>query len=123
MAMRPGKPELDQLLDETLALVTAATAPDAGSNGFPLTQRSNKFAIENGQDSLVEEILSLIAQLSHGALEANEAAWKAEHGKMTDDIGRMAAELDTLRSQVNDFKERQRKLRQDRDAPTAEAKP
>jgi hypothetical protein len=121
--MRPGTPELDQLLDETLALVRVAIAPDAGSNRVPLTQRSNKFAIDNGQDSLVEEILSLIAQLSHGALEANEAAWEAEHGKMTDEIGRMATELDTLRSQVNDFKERQQRLRQDRDAQTAEAKP
>ena len=87
---------------------------------------SNEIAAEKiartERDPLVEDVLSLIEHVSHEAPKANGTAWEAERLKITDDISRMASELNALRSQVNDFKETQQRLHRERDAPTTEAK-
>jgi hypothetical protein len=85
--MRPAKPERDRLLDETLALVTTAISGSFSANRVPLSQPSYKFAVGHAQDLVVEDMLSLIAQVSHGALRS-EGAREAEHRKLTDDISR-----------------------------------
>lgn len=76
------------------------------------------------QNPLVDDILSLIEHVSHGATKAIRIAWEAERLKVNDDIGRMASDLDTLRRQVNDFKETQQRFRREReeDAATTTAK-
>jgi hypothetical protein len=121
--MKMGKSERDLLLDQTLALVKAAIDHDALRQNPML---SNEIAAEKiarkEQDRLVEDILSLIEHVSHEAPKANGTTWEAERLKITDDISRMTAELNTLRSRVNDFKETQQRLHRERDAPTTEAK-
>jgi hypothetical protein len=122
--MKTGKSERDLLLDQTLALVKAAIDHDAVS---PSTARarlnpmlSNEIAAEKiartERDPLVQDILSLIEHISHEAPKANGTAWEAERLKITDDISRMASELNTLRSRVNDFKETQQRLHRERDS-------
>jgi hypothetical protein len=127
--MKTGKSERDLLLDQTLALVKAAIDHDAVSSSTARARLnpmlSNEIAAEKiartERDPLVEDILSLIEHVSHEA-PANGTAWEAERLKITDDISRMASELNTLRSRVNDFKETQQRLHRERDAPTTEAK-
>jgi hypothetical protein len=128
--MKTGKSERDLLLDQTLALVKAAIDHDAASSSTARARHnpmlSNEIAAEKmarkEQDPLVEDILSLIEHVSHEAPKATGTTWEAEHLKITDDIGRMTAELNILRSRVNNFKETQQRLHRERDAPTTEAK-
>jgi hypothetical protein len=114
--MKTGKSERDLLLDQTLALVKAAIGHDAVSSG---TAPGNEIAAEKigrtERDPLVEDILSLIEHVSHEAPKANGTAWEVERLKITDDISRMASELDTLRSRVNDFKETQQRLHREQE--------
>jgi hypothetical protein len=129
-AMKMGKSERDLLLDQTLALVKAAIDHDSVSSSTARARQnpilSNEIAAEKiarkEQDPLVEDILSLIEHVSHEAPKATGTTWEAERLKITDDISRMTAELNTLRSRVNDFKETQQRLHRERDAPTTEAK-
>jgi hypothetical protein len=129
-AMKIGKSERDLLLDQTLALVKAAIDHDSVSSSTARARQnpilSNEIAAEKiarkEQDPLVEDILSLIEHVSHEAPKATGTTWEAERLKITDDISRMTAELNTLRSRVNDFKETQQRLHRERDAPTTEAK-
>ena len=119
--MKTGKSERDLLLDQTLALVKAAIDHDAVSSRARLNPMlSNEIAAEKiartERDPLVQDILSLIAHVSHEAPKANGTAWEAERLKITDDISRMASELNTLRSRVNDFKETQQRLHRERDS-------
>ena len=74
---------------------------------------------------MVEDILSLIEHVSHEAPKATGTGWEAERLKITDDISRMASELNTLRSRVNDFKETQQRLHREREdySTTTIAKP
>jgi hypothetical protein len=127
--MKTGKSERDLLLDQTLALVKAAVDQDASSSTARARLNpmlSNEIAAERiarkEQDPLVENILSLIEHVSHEAPKATGTTWEAERLKITDDISRMTAELNTLRSRVNDFKETQQRLQRERDAPKTEAK-
>jgi hypothetical protein len=118
-AMKTRKSECDLLLDQTLALVKAAIDHDAVSSRARLNPMlSNEIAAEKiarkEQDPLVEDILSLIEHVS--TPKANGTAWEAERLKITDDISRMASELNTLRSRVNDFKETQQRLHRERDS-------
>jgi hypothetical protein len=114
--MKTGKSERDLLLDQTLALVKAAIDHDAVSSSAARARLnpmlSNELAAEKiartERDPLVEDVLSLIEHVSHEA-PANGTAWEAERLKITDDISRMATELNTLRSRVNDFKETQQR--------------
>jgi hypothetical protein len=76
---------------------------------------SNEIAAETERDPLVEDILWLIEHVSHEASKASGTAWEAERLKITDDISRMASELNTLRSRVNDFKETQQRLHRERE--------
>jgi hypothetical protein len=117
-AMKTGKSVRDLLLDQTLALVKAAIDHDAVSSstaGARLNPMlTNEIAPEKiartERDPLVEDILSLIEHVSHEAPKATGTTWEAERLKITDDISRMTAELNTLRSRVNDFKETQQRL-------------
>ena len=120
--MKTGKSERDLLLDQTLALVKAVIDQDASSSTARAHQNpmlSNEIAVEKlarkEQDPLVEDILSLIEHVSHEAPKATGTTWEAERLKITDDISRMTAELNTLRSQVNDFKETQLRLNRERE--------
>jgi hypothetical protein len=120
--MKTGKSERDLLLDQTLALVKAAVDQDASSSTARARQNpmfSNEIAAERiarkEQDPLVENILSLIEHVSHEAPKATGTTWEAERLKITDDISRMTAELNTLRSRVNDFKETQQRLHRERE--------
>ena len=120
--MKTGKSERDLLLDQTLALVKAAIDHDAVSSRARLNPMlSNEIAAEKiarkEQDPLVEDILSLIEHVS--TPKANGTAWEAERLKITDDISRMASELNTLRSRVNDFKETQQRLHREREEYSA----
>jgi hypothetical protein len=121
--MKTGKSERDLLLDQTLALVKAAIDHDAVRQNPMLSKEiaAEKIARKE-QDPLVEGILSLIKRVTHEAPKANGTTWEAERLKITDDISRMTAELNTLRSRVNDFKETQQRLHRERDAPTTEEK-
>jgi hypothetical protein len=122
-AMKTGKSERDLLLDQTLALVKAAIGHDAVSSSTARARLNprlgNEIAAEKiartERDPLVEDILSLIEHVSHEAHKANGTAWEAERLKITDDISRMASELNTLRSRVNDFKETQQRLHRERE--------
>jgi hypothetical protein len=127
--MKTGKSERDLLLDQTLALVKAVIDQDASSSTARAHQNpmlSNEIAVEKlarkEQDPLVEDILSLIEHVTHEAPKATGTTWEAERLKITDDISRMTAELNTLRSRVNDFKETQQRLHRERHAPTTETK-
>jgi hypothetical protein len=115
--MITSKSEHDLLLDQTLALVRAAIDHDAGARLEP--GLSNEIAAEKvartEADPLVEDILSLIEHVSHEAPKANGTTWEAERLKITDDVNRMAVELNALRSRVNDFKETQQKLHRERE--------
>jgi hypothetical protein len=121
--MKTGKSEGDLLLDQTLALVKAAIDHDAASSSSARARLnpmlSNEIAAEKiartERDPLVEDMLSLIEHVSHEAPKANGTAWEAERLKITDDISRMASELNTLRSRVNDFKETQQRLHRERE--------
>jgi hypothetical protein len=121
--MKTGKSERDLLLDQTLALVKAAIDHDAVSSTTARARLnpmlSNEIAAEKiartERDPLVEDILSLIEHVSHEASAANGTAWEAERLKITDDISRMASELNALRSRVNDFKETQQRLHRERE--------
>jgi hypothetical protein len=121
--MKTGKSEGDLLLDQTLALVKAAIDHDAVSFSTARARLnpmlSNEIAAEKiartERDPLVENMLSLIEHVSHEAPKANGTAWEAERLKITDDISRMASELNTLRSRVNDFKETQQRLHRERE--------
>jgi hypothetical protein len=121
--MKTGKSERDLLLDQTLALVKAAIDHDAVSSSTARARQNpmlrNEFAAEKiarkEQDPLVEDILSLIEHVSHEAPKATGTTWEAERLKITDDISRMTAELNTLRSRVNDFKETQQRLHRERE--------
>jgi hypothetical protein len=131
--MKTGKSERDLLLDQTLALVKAAIDDDARSSSAARAHLnpmlSNEIATEKiartERDPLVEDISSLIENVSHEAPKASGTAWEAERLKITDDISRMASELNTLRSQVNDFKETQQRLHREREEyfTTTMAKP
>ena len=114
--MKTGKSERDLLLDQTLALVKAAIDHDAVRQNPML---SNEIAAEKiartERDPLVENMLSLIEHVSHEAPKATGTTWEAERLKITDDISRMTAELNTLRSRVNDFKETQQRLHRERE--------
>ena len=119
--MKTGKSERDLLLDQTLALVKAAIDHDAVSSagarvepGLRIEIAAERAARKEG-DPLVEDILSLIEHVSHEAPRANGTTWEAERLKITDDISRMTAELNTLRSRVNDFKETQQRLHRERE--------
>ena len=128
--MKTGKSECDLLLDQTLALVKAAIDHDAVSSSTVRVRLDpmlgNEIAAEKiartERDPLVEDILSLIEHVSHEAPKATGTTWEAERLKITDDISRMTAELNTLRSRVNDFKETQQRLHRERHAPTTETK-
>ena len=128
--MKTGKSERDLLLDQTLSLVKATIDHDAVSSSAARARLnpmlSNEIAAEKiartERDPLVEDILSLIEQVSHDSPKANGTAWEAERLKITDDISRMASELNTLRSRVNDFKETQQRLHRERDSTTTMAK-
>jgi hypothetical protein len=138
--MKTWKSEHDLLLDQTLALVKAAIDHDArallpsASYSSAAQERSlrpmlsDEILVEKTarmeQNPLVDDILSLIEHVSHGATKAIRIAWEAERLKVNDDIGRMASDLDTLRRQVNDFKETQQRFRREReeDAATTTAK-
>jgi hypothetical protein len=121
--MKTGKSEPDLLLDQTLALAQAAIDHDAVSSGTARARLnptlSNETAAEKiartERDPLVEDTLSLIEHVSHEAPKANGRAREAERLKFTDDINRMASELKTLRSRVNDFKETQQRLHRERE--------
>jgi hypothetical protein len=121
--MKTGKSEGDLLLDQALALVKAAIDHDAVSFSTARARLnpmlSNEIAAEKiartERDPLVENMLSLIEHVSHEAPKANGTAWEAERLKITDDISRMASELNTLRSRVNDFKETQQRLHRERE--------
>jgi hypothetical protein len=119
--MKTGNSERDLLLDQTLALVKAAIDQDASSSAARARQnsmQSNEIAekiARKEQDPLVEDILSLIEHVSHEAPKATGTTWEAERLKITDDISRMTAELNTLRSRVNDFKETQQRLHRERE--------
>jgi hypothetical protein len=129
--MNAWKSGRDLLLDQTLALVKAAIDHDAVSSSTARARLnpmlSNEIAAEKiartERDPLVEDILSLIEHVCRGAPKANGTAWEAERLKITDDISRMASELNTLRSRVNDFKETQQRLHRERDSTTTTAKP
>jgi hypothetical protein len=127
-AMKTANSERDLLLDQTLALVKAAIDQDASSSAARARQnsmQSNEIAekiARKEQDPLVEDILSLIEHVSHEAPKATGTTWEAERLKITDDISRMTAELNTLRTRVNDFKETQQRLHRERHAPTTETK-
>ena len=121
--MKTGKSERDLLLDQTLALVRSAIDHDAQSSSTARVRLnpmvSNEIAAEKiartERDPLVEDILWLIEHVSHEASKANGTVWEAERLKITDDISRMASELNTLRSRVNDFKETQQRLHRERE--------
>src|SRR3984957_17404172 len=121
--MKTGKSERDLLLDQTLALVKAAIDHDAVSSSTARARLnpmlSNEIAAEKiarkERDPLVEDILSLIEHVSHEAPKATGTTWEAERLKITDDISRMTAELNTLRTRVNDFKETQQRLNRERE--------
>ena len=121
--MKTGKSERDLLVDQTLALVKAAIDHDSESSSTARARLnpmlSNEIAAEKiarkEQDPLVEDILSLIEHVSHEAPKATGTTWEAERLKITDDISRMTAELNTLRSRVNDFKETQQRLHRERE--------
>jgi hypothetical protein len=124
--MKTGKSERDPLLDQTLALVKAAIDHDAVSSSTVRARLDPMLGSEiaaekiarKEQDPLVEDILSLIEHVSHEAPKATGTTWEAERLKITGDISRMASELNTLRSRVNDFKETQQRLHRERDATT-----
>jgi hypothetical protein len=125
--MKTVKSERDLLLDQTLALVKAAIDHDAVSSSTARARLnpmlSNEIAAEKiartERDPLVEDILSLIEQVSHDSPKANGTAWEAERLKITDDISRMASEPNTLRSRVNDFKETQQRFHREREEYSA----
>jgi hypothetical protein len=129
-AMKTGKSARDLLVDQTSALVKAAIDHDVGSSSTarvrPNPTLGNEIAAEKigrtERGPLVEDILSLIVRVSCNASNADGTGWEGERLKIADDIDRMATELNTLRGQVNDFKERQQRLRQERDAATDMAK-
>ena len=124
--MKTWKSEQDLLLNRTLELVKAAINHDArplllsGTRERSLSPMlGDEIAVEKPirieRDPLVEGILSLIEHVSQSDSKSNATTWEAERLKVTDEISRMASDLDTLRRRVNDFKETQRRFHQERE--------
>jgi hypothetical protein len=124
--MKTWTSQQDLLLNRTLELVKAAIPHDARPLLLSETRERSlrpmlgdeivaEKTIQIERDSLVEDILSLIEHVSQDDSKANATTWQAERLKVTDEISRMASDLDTLRRQVNDFKETQRKFHRERE--------
>jgi hypothetical protein len=126
--METWKSVHDALLDQTLALAKAAIDHDArpmglatglleGRSSMPMS--GDDLPVRNitsmGQDRLVEDTLSLIEYVSRGATIAIRRKWQIERLRLTDDVSRMASDLDALKRQVTAFNEMQRRSHGERE--------